>query len=92
MEMYELYLEVMALSPKAELIGIKTDCLVFNKIEKDIELSGEIGDVKNVGYQEVIIILQTQSQYVVRTGTYDLEYEQWNNIEEYNINYVFQDG
>ena len=29
MEMYELYLEVMSLNPKAELIGIKTDCLVF---------------------------------------------------------------
>ena len=57
MEMYELYLEVMALNPKAELVGIKTDCLVFNKIKKDIELSDEIGGVKNVGYQTVINIL-----------------------------------
>ena len=32
MEMYELYLEVMALNPKAGLVGIKTDCLVFNRI------------------------------------------------------------
>ena len=29
---------------------------------------------------------------VARTGTYDLEYEQWNPIEEDNINNVFQDG
>ena len=29
---------------------------------------------------------------VVRTETYDLKYEQWNNIEEDNINHVFQDG
>ena len=57
MEMYELYLEVMALNPKAELVGIKTDCLVFNKIKKDIELSDEIGGVKNVGCQKVINIL-----------------------------------
>ena len=57
MEMYELYLEVMALNPNAELVGIKTDCLVLNKIKKDIVLSGEIGGVKNVGYQKVINIL-----------------------------------
>ena len=62
MEMYELYLEVMSLNPKAELIGIKTDCLVFNKIKQDIELSNGIGGVKNVGYQKVINIFQTQNQ------------------------------
>ena len=45
MEMYELDLELMALNPKAELIGIKTDCLVFNKIKQDIALSNEIGGV-----------------------------------------------
>ena len=28
MEMYELYLDVMALNPKAELVGIKTGCLI----------------------------------------------------------------
>ena len=54
MEMYELYLEVMYLNPKAELIGIKTDCLVFNKIKQNIALSNEIGGVKNAGYQTVI--------------------------------------
>ena len=53
--MYELYLEAMSLNPKAELIGIKTDCLVFNKIKQDIALSNEIGGVKkNVVYQTVI--------------------------------------
>ena len=57
MEMYELYLEVMSLNPKAELVGIKTDCLVLNKIKTDIGLSGEIGGVKHVGYQKVINIL-----------------------------------
>ena len=57
MEMYELYLEVKSLNPKAELVGIKADCLVFNEMKKDIVLSDEIGGVKNVGYQEVINIL-----------------------------------
>ena len=54
MGMYELYLDVKKLNPKAELVGIKTDCLFFNKIKKDIELSDELGGVKNVRYQEVI--------------------------------------
>ena len=54
MEMYELYLEVMSLNPKAELIGIRTDCLVFNKIKKDIALSNGIGGVNNVAFQTVI--------------------------------------
>ena len=54
MDMYELYLEVRALSQKAELVGIKTDCLVFNKIKKDIELSDEIGGVKKCRAQTVI--------------------------------------
>ena len=57
MEMYELYLEVMSLNPKAELVGITTDGLVFNSIKKDIELSDEIGGVKHVGYQKVTDIL-----------------------------------
>ena len=56
MEMYELYLEVMSLNPKAELVGIKTDCLVFDKINQGIELSTEIGGVKNVEYQTAINI------------------------------------
>ena len=48
MEMYELYL-VMSLNPK-------TDCLVFDKIKKDITLSDGIGGAKNVGYQKVVNI------------------------------------
>lgn len=44
----------MALNPKAELVGIKTDCLVFNRIKTDIGLNDEIGGVKDVGYQTVV--------------------------------------
>ena len=81
MEMYELYLDVKKLNPKSELVGIKTDCLVFNKIKKDIELNDEIGGVKTCRVPE-------SNQYtlnqllVARTDTYDLEYTQWNNIKE----------
>ena len=80
MEMYELYLEVMALNPKAELVGIKTDCLVFNNIKKDIELNDDIGGVKKCMVPESNKYTLNQLP-VVRTGTYDLEYKQWNNIE-----------
>ena len=91
MEMYELYLEVMALNPKAELVGIKTDCLVFNNIKKDIELNDDIGGVKKCMVPESNKYTLNQLP-VVRTGTYDLEYKQWNNIEEDNINHLFHDG
>ena len=62
MEMYEIYLEVMSSNPKAELVGIKTDCLVFHRIMKNIALSDEIGGVKHVGYQKVINILEINDQ------------------------------
>ena len=62
MEIYELHLEAMSLNPKAELIGIKTDCLVFNRIKKDIAPSNEIGGVKNVAFQTVINTHWTQNQ------------------------------
>ena len=62
MEMYELYLEVMSINPKAELAGVRTDCLVFNRTKKDIELSDEIGGVKNAGYQKVINTLYINYQ------------------------------
>ena len=91
MEMYELYLEVMSSNPKAELVGIKTDCLVFKKIKQDIELSGEIGGVNKRRVSESNKYTLNQLP-VARTETYDLEYEQWDHIEEDNINNVFQDG
>ena len=81
----------MALNPKAESVGIKTDCFEFNKIRKDIALSDEIGGVKTCRVPESNkYTLNTKP--VVRTETYDLEYEQWNNIEEDHINNEFQDG
>ena len=64
---------------------------MLNKIKKNIELSDEIGGVKKCRVPDSNkYIINTKP--VVRTDTYDLEYEQWNNIEEDNINNVFQDG
>ena len=72
-------------------MGIKTDCLVFNKVKKDIELNDDIGGVKKCMVPESNKYTLNQLP-VVRTGTYDLEYKQWNNIEEDNINHLFHDG
>ena len=63
----------------------------FNKIKKDIELSGEMGGVTTCR-------VPASNQYtlnqlpVVRTCTCDLEHGQWNPMEENNSNNVFQDG
>ena len=47
MEMYELYLKIKQLNPKCELVGIKTDCLVFNNITTIPPTSDRWGDIKN---------------------------------------------
>ena len=79
MEMYESCLEVRALNPKAELVGIKTDCLIFRNIKKDTVLSDGIGGVKTCRVPD-------SNQYTLNTNpvarncTYDLENEQWYTI------------
>ena len=91
MEMYELYLEVLSLNPKAELLGIKTDCLVFKNIKKDIELSDEIGGVKKCRVPDSNkYTLNTKP--LIRDETYNLEYEKWNSIKEDDIYDIFKDG
>ena len=70
MEMYELYLAVRALNPKAGLVGIKTDCLFFNRIKKDIGLSDEIGGVIKCRVPESNQHTLNQLP-IVRTCTYD---------------------
>ena len=46
MDIYELYLKVKALNPRCVLVGIKTDCIVFNKVKVDPELTKEWGGIK----------------------------------------------
>ena len=36
MDMYDLYLEVRSLNPKAGVVGIKTDCLVLIRLRKTL--------------------------------------------------------
>ena len=46
MEMYELYLQIKELNPNCELVGIKTDCLVFNNITNEPPTSNKWGGVQ----------------------------------------------
>ena len=46
MEMYELYSQVKDLNPGCELVGIKTDCLVFNNITHDPPTSNGWGGIR----------------------------------------------
>ena len=91
MEMYELYLQVKELNPRAQLVGIKTDCLVFNGVKKHIELSKEMGGVKLCKVPNINKYILNQKP-VIRTDTYDLEYEQWECIREDEIMNTFQSG
>ena len=46
MEMYAVFLQVKKLNPRCKLVGIKTDCLVFNNAKVEIQTSNVWGDVK----------------------------------------------
>eukprot|EP00972_Heterocapsa_arctica_P019200 2832715-Heterocapsa_arctica.AAC.1 len=81
MEMYELCLEVKRLNPRCKLVGIKTDCLVFNNAKTDMKTSNEWGCVKKCAVPPI-------NQYTLgikpqlRSTTYDLEYQKWDMINE----------
>ena len=48
MEMYELYKRVKDANPECELVGIKTDCLVFNNLSTHVNTSHAWGGAKKV--------------------------------------------
>ena len=48
MEMYELDLQIKELNPECELVGIKTDCLVYNNITNEPKTTTEWGGIKKM--------------------------------------------
>ena len=46
MNMYEIHLKIKQLNPACELVGIKTDCLIYNKIHTEPTTSEAWGDIK----------------------------------------------
>ena len=79
MEMYELYLEVKDFNPDCELVGIKTDCLVFNNITHDPPTSNRWGDIKKC---DVPLIKEctVNQEKKLRTDLYEPNNTTWNSI------------
>eukprot|EP00972_Heterocapsa_arctica_P019225 2836037-Heterocapsa_arctica.AAC.1 len=82
--MSELLLEVKALIPRCKLIGIKTDCLVFNNAKNDIRTSNDWGCVKKCEVPSINpYTLGARPQ--LRPNAYDLEYHKWDMIHDDDI-------
>ena len=85
--MYELELQVKELNPNCELVGIKTDCLVFNNVTTDPPTSSAWGGIKKC---DVPLIKQCTvnaacGQQNIRTHMYELTHETWHTVEPDNI-------
>ena len=79
MEMYELYLQVKDLNPDCELVGIKTDCLLFNNITHDPPTSNGWGDIKKCDVPLIKECTVNQEQKL-RTEMYEPTNTTWNSI------------
>eukprot|EP00971_Amphidinium_carterae_P341022 6479623-Amphidinium_carterae.1 len=71
MDMYELHLKIKELNPMAVFVGIKTDCLVYNKIKIHPRLSEEWGGVKKCEVPDIKACVINQESKL-RTETYEL--------------------
>ena len=78
MEMYELDLEVKDFNPDCELVGIKTDCLVFNNITHDPPTSNKWGGIKQCDVPVVKECNVNQDQKL-RTEMYEPTNTTWNS-------------
>ena len=79
MEMYELYLEVKDFNPDCELVGIKTDCLVFNNITHDPPTSNRWGGIKKCDVPSIKECTVNQEPKL-RTEVYEPTNTSWNSI------------
>ncbi len=88
LEMYKLLLQIKELNPKCEFVGIKTDCLVFNKIKNHPPLSTNWGEIKKVD-APLIKDCTVNLMPKVRTNTYSLTHQNWDIINSESIdNYI----
>ena len=78
--MYELYLQIKELNPDCELVGVKTDCLVFNNITNEPPTSNKWGSIKKC---DVPLIKEctVNQEPNIRTDTYDPTNKTWNIIK-----------
>ena len=82
--MYELELQVKELNPKFELVGLNTDCLVFNNVTTDPPTSNAWGGIKKC---DVPLIKQctVNQEQKIRKHMYEITHETWHTVEPDNI-------
>ena len=83
MEMYELYLKIEQSNPYSELVGIKTDWLVFKNITDAPKTSDKWGDIK-VSSVPLIKECTISQEPKLRTDKFELSNNEWKNIEWMN--------
>ena len=79
MEMYEFDLKIKEQNPKCKLVGIKTDCLVYNNITKQPKTSNEWGDIKRCEVPKIHEII-LNNEIKIRNERYELIDNEWNKI------------
>ena len=80
MEMYELYMKIKDTNPHSELVGIKTDCLVFKNITNTPPTSNNWGDIK-ISSVPLIKECTINQEPKLRTERFELLNNEWNNIK-----------
>ena len=64
MDMYEFDLKIKELNPKCEIVGIKTDCLVYNNITKQPKTSNKWGDIKRCEVPKIHECIVNNEKYI----------------------------
>ena len=80
MQMYEIDLEIKRLNPYYERAGVKADCLVYNNITTQPHTSTAWGHIKKCDVPTIHECTIHQPSRM-RTDTYELTNNTWNNIE-----------
>ena len=80
MEMYELYMKIKDTNPHSELVGIKTDCLVFKNITNTPPTSNKWGDIK-ISSVPLIKECTINQERKLRTERFELLNNEWNSIK-----------
>jgi hypothetical protein len=79
MEMYELCMEIQDTNPHSKLVGIKTDCLVFQNITSKPPTSNKWGDIK-ISSVPLIKECTINQEPKLRTERFELLDNEWDNI------------
>ena len=80
MQMYETDLEIKILNPYCERAGVKAYCLVYNNITTQPHTSTAWGHTKKCDVPTIHECTVNQPSRI-RTDTYELINNTWNNIE-----------